>query len=57
MNKLICTECNSEELSFKAWVDKNFQIEGINFINCDTDIWCVNCGEMKYSDLKEVKYV
>ena len=46
MNKLMCKECNSEELSFKVWVDKNFVIEGTDSISGDTDVWCLECEEL-----------
>ena len=53
MTNLICTVCNNTDLSYKVWVDKNFQLES-DSIWCDTDVWCETCGELKYSDLKEV---
>jgi len=57
MTNLICTVCNSTDLSYKVWVDKNFQLES-DSIWCDTDVWCEKCRElMTYSDLKEVENV
>ena len=53
---LICTICNSTDLSYKVWVDKNFEMEN-DSIWWDTDVWCETCGELKYSDLKEVENV
>ena len=53
---LISTVCNSTDLSYKVWVDKNFQLES-DSIWYDTDVWCDKCGELKYSDLKEVENV
>ena len=43
---LVCAKCGSEELSFKVWIDKNFQINGMDFITPDTDTWCEDCGEL-----------
>ena len=43
---LVCGKCGSEELSFKVWIDKNFQINGMDFITPDTDTWCEDCGEL-----------
>ena len=56
MTNLICTVCNGTDLSYKVWVDKNFQLES-DSIWYDTDVWCEKCGELKYSDLKEVENV
>ena len=56
MTNLICTVCNGTALSYKVWVDKNFQLES-DSIWYDTDVWCDKCGELKYSDLKEVENV
>ena len=45
-----CSICGSEELSFKAWVDKNFKFEGLVE---DNQAWCQECGDMlPYSILK-----
>ena len=43
---LVCAKCGSEELSFKVWIDKNFQINSMDFITSDTDTWCEDCGEL-----------
>ena len=43
---LVCSKCGSEELSFKVWIDKNFQINSMDFITSDTDTWCEDCGEL-----------
>ena len=57
MINLICTVCNGTDLSYKVWVDKNFQLES-DSIWCDTDVWCEKCEElMTYSNLKEVENV
>ena len=43
---LVCGKCGSEELSFKVWIDKDFQINAMDFITSDTDTWCEDCGEL-----------
>jgi len=43
---LVCGKCGSKNLSFKVWIDKDFQIEGMDFITPDTDTWCADCGEL-----------
>ena len=43
---LVSSKCGSEELSFKVWIDKNFQINSMDFITSDTDTWCEDCGEL-----------
>ena len=43
---LVCSKCGSEELSFKVWINKDFQIEASDFITSDTDTWCEDCGEL-----------
>ena len=56
MTNLICTVCNGTDLSYKVWVDKNFQLES-DSIWQDSDGLGETCGELKYSDLKEVENV
>ena len=43
---LVCGKCGSEELSFKVWIDKDFQINAMDFITSDRDTWCEDCGEL-----------
>jgi len=43
---LVCAKCGSEELSFKVWIDKHFQIQASDFITSDTDTWCEDCRDL-----------
>ena len=43
---LVCAKCGSKNLSFKVWIDKDFQIEGMDFITPDTVTYCADCVEL-----------
>ena len=43
---LVCAKCGSEELSFKVWINKDFQIKASDFITSDTDTWCEDCRDL-----------
>ena len=43
---LVCAKCGSEELSFKVWINKHFQIQASDFITSDTDTWCEDCRDL-----------
>ena len=43
---LVCSKCGSKNLSFKVWIDKDFQINAMDFITSDTDTWCADCGQL-----------
>ena len=51
---LVCAKCGSEELSFKVWIDKNFQINAMDFITSDTDTWCEDCRDLVRYEANEM---
>ena len=51
---LVCGKCGSEELSFKVWIDKDFQINAMDFITSDTDTWCEDCGDLVRYEANEL---
>jgi len=51
---LVCAKCGSEELSFKVWVDKDFQINARDFITSDTDTWCEDCRDLVRYEANEM---